>query len=43
MYTVIVCGKIETWERTFADIYHALKYAGKQKEKGFTVEIIEML
>ena len=42
MYTVIVFGKIETCEQTFDDIYHALQYAGVQKEKGFTVEILEM-
>lgn len=41
MYTVLVFGIIETWEKTFSDYYDALKYSYKYRAKGFTTEIIE--
>ena len=41
MYTVLVFGKIETWEKTFSNYYSAISYAESNKSKGFCVEIIE--
>ena len=41
MYTVLVFGSIETWEKTFSNYYSALDYGENNKSKGFEVEIVE--
>lgn len=41
MYTVIVFGAIETWEKSFSDYYGAFAYAQENKAKGFEVEVLE--